>query len=84
MLICLQRINNERMRIRRGEEEVEMRKMNAGESSSSSGSSSSGVGVGVVVIKRRNRVGEDFNGVLAESMITAFELWMEISLIERG
>ena len=62
VLICLERINNER--IRRGEEEVK-RKLNAVE-----GISSSGGDVGVVVVSRGGRVGEEFNGVLAESMIT--------------
>ena len=72
VLICVKRINNER--IRRVEEEVKRREENAGQGSSSSSSSSSG---GVVVVNRNGRVGGEFNGVLAESMITAIELWRD-------
>ena len=74
VLICVKRINNER--IRRVEEEVKRREENAGQGSSSSSSSSSSSG-GVVVVNRGGRVGEEFNGVLAESMITAIELWRD-------
>ena len=73
MLICLQTINE--ARIKRGEEEVKRRKLNSVEGSSSSGGDDVVVGNNAPV--RQTQVGE-FNGVLAESMITAFEMWMEI------
>ena len=69
VLNCLKSINE--ARIRRGEEEVKRMKLNGG------GSSSSGVETNSVVNFPRQPVGE-FQGVLAESMITAEELWREI------
>ena len=71
VLNCLKSINE--ARIRRGEEEVKRMKLNGGGSSSSS----SGVETNSVVNFPRQPIGE-FQGVLAESMITAEELWREI------
>ena len=71
MLICLERINN--ARIRKGEEEVKRRKLNSGEGNSGNND----VVVGNNAPAHQPQIGE-FNGVLAESMITAFEMWMEI------
>ena len=70
VLNCLKSINA--ARIRRGEEEVKRMKLNGGSSSSSSGVETNGV-----VNFPRQPIGE-FQGVLAESMITAEELWREI------
>ena len=75
VLICLQSINE--VRIKRGEEEVKRRKLNSGSSSSSSGGDGDDVVVMNNVPVHQPQIGE-FNGVLAESMITAFEMWMEI------
>ena len=72
VLTCLKSINE--ARIRRGEEEVKRMKLNGGGSSSSS---SSGVETNSVVNFPLQPIGE-FQGVLAESMITAEELWREI------
>jgi len=69
VLTCLKSINE--ARIRRGEEEVKRMKLNGGGGSSSSGE------VNSVVNIQRQRIGE-FQGVLAEKMITAEELWREI------
>ena len=66
VLTCLRSINE--ARIRRGEEEVKRMKLNGG-------SSSVGVNSGVHI--QSQPIGE-FQGVLAESMITAEELWREI------
>ena len=72
VLICLQSINE--ARIRRGEEEVKRRKLNSDEGSSSGNND---VVVGNNATNHQPQIGE-FNGALAEDMITAFEMWMEI------
>ena len=86
MLICLKRINDKR--ISDSEEgEAKRRKLNDGGSSSSSSSN--------LVLRRSSRIGGGksgdntnqqeqrrlFNGVLAESKITAFEMWREIAML---
>ena len=69
VLICLERFNA--ARIRRGEEEVKRVKLN------DSSSNSVSVGEEGIVATQPQQIGE-FRGVLAEKMITAFELWREI------
>ena len=72
---CLEFINNRRIREKeegvRAVEEAKRRKLHAagGGGSGSSGSSSS-----------QEQQREEFNGVLAESMITAIELWRVIAM----
>ena len=73
VLISLERINAERMR--KVDEAVERMNLNDGSSSSSSNSVS--VGEEGIVATQPQQIGE-FRGVLAEKMITAFELWREI------
>ena len=66
-------INKRRIREKeegvRAVEKAKRRKLHAGSSSSSSSSSSS-----------QEQEREEFNGVLAESMITAIELWRVIAM----
>ena len=70
VLTCLKRINEGRMR--KVAEAVERMKLNDGSSSSSvGGEMNSGINI------QRQPIGE-FQGVLAEEMITAEELWREI------
>jgi len=70
VLNCLKSINE--ARIRRGEEEVKRMK-NCGVSSTCSSSVETNSGINI----QRQPIGE-FQGILAESMITAEELWREI------
>ena len=86
VLICLKRINDKR--ISDVEKAIKRRKLNDGGSSSSSSSS----GGGEVMINgsssmndinsssNQQQEGQELNGVLAESKITAFEMWMEIAM----
>ena len=69
VLTCLKSIND--ARIKRGEEQVKRMKLNCGISSSVGGEMNSGFN------NRSQHIGV-FQGVLAESMITAEELWREI------
>jgi len=87
-LICLRRINGQRISDRDEGEAKRMKLNDGGSSSSSSGSSSSSD----VVLWRSSRISGDssssssrqtqqrreFKGVLAESKITAFEMWREM------
>ena len=79
VLICLKTINNARME---EAEAAKRRRLNDGGSSSSSSSSSSSGGgnnnstIAGSVDRRSTR--DEFDGVLAEWRITAYELWREI------
>ena len=95
VLICLKRINDKRISDR-AEGEAKRRKMNDGGSSSSSSRSNSVSGGegGEVMLKRSARISNrnsnnsnqqqpqrhELNGVLAESKITAFEMWREMAM----
>ena len=72
-LNCMKLINKERMRL--AEESKKKRKLNSGGSSSGSDSGFTG-GFTNRITRRTTR--EEFDGVRAESKITAFGLWMEI------
>ena len=85
VLICLKRIDDKRISDR---EDAKRRKLNGGGRNSSSRSSSSSSSN--VVLRRSSGIkgsssrssqqpqGQEFKGVLAESKITAFEMWREI------
>ena len=72
---CLEFINNRRIREKeegvRAVEEAKRRKLYASSRSSGGGESSS---------SSQEQQREEFNGVLAESMITAIELWRVIAM----
>ena len=74
---CLEFINNRRIREKeegvRAVEETKRRKLYAGSRSSGGGGASSNS-------SSQEQQREEFNGVLAESMITAIELWRVIAM----
>ena len=81
VLICLKRINDKR--ISDSEEgEAKMRKLNVGgssrDSSNNSGRRSGGGSSDDITNQAQQRL--LLNGVLAESKITAFEMWREIAM----